>query len=272
MDVDQLFSRWPGEKHGVIGFKIGERAPESLLVLGDVQSNFALASLTKLITAVCAATLVESGYVGFDEVIDQNGATLRMALSHAAGYAPDSEQLLALPGTRRIYSNYGYEKVATYLSNLMRTPFAELAQTSVLSPLGMSNTVLDGHPAYGARGTVGDLVSLAYSLQRTGFLSHDMLSVVTSTQFLDLGGVLPGFGRMEPCPWGAGAEVKGMKSPHWSGSSFGPTSFGHFGRAGGFLLVDPDRKVAVVALGDVDFGSWAIELWPGLTDLVVELL
>ena len=37
-------------------------------------------------------------------------------------------------------------------------------------------------------------------------------------QFPSLAGVLPGFGRHDPNPWGLGVEVRGAKHPHWTGA------------------------------------------------------
>jgi CubicO group peptidase (beta-lactamase class C family) len=36
-----------------------------------------------------------------------------------------------------------------------------------------------------------------------------------------------------------------------------------------FLWVDPDRDLALVALTDRDFGDWAYDLWPALSDSVI---
>ena len=48
-----------------------------------------------------------------------------------------------------------------------------------------------------------------------------------------------------------------------------PRTFGHFGRSGTFLWVDPDAGVALACLTDRDFGDWAKEAWPALSDAVL---
>ncbi|NUS57736.1 MAG: serine hydrolase, partial [Streptomycetaceae bacterium] len=58
-------------------------------------------------------------------------------------------------------------------------------------------------------------------------------------------------------------------SPHWTGGTNSPATFGHFGQAGTFLWVDPEARAATVALADLDFGPWAIEAWPPFNDAVV---
>ena len=271
MDISSLFGTWPGEHHALVGLDLSGPKPEAFLSLGDSQDHYALASITKVISAMTLMSVVDEGYATLDDVIDDRGVTLRMALSHAGGYAPDTGRILAEPATRRIYSNHGYLVAAEHVASQLRTPFAQLVSEHVLGPLSMSETTSDAHPAYGAFGTVGDLSVLVHALLHPQLLSEMALSALRSVQYPELVGVLPGFGRMNPCPWGAGAEVKGSKVPHWSGEAFGTESFGHFGRAGGFILVDPTTLLGIVALGDVDFGPWAAQLWPELTDAVAAL-
>ena len=59
----------------------------------------------------------------------------------------------------------------------------------------------------------------------------------------DLAGIVPGVGRFDPCPWGLGFEIRGAKSPHWTGRTNSPRTFGHFGGAGTMMWVDPDAGV-----------------------------
>ena len=88
--------------------------------------------------------------------------------------------------------------------------------------------------------------------------------------FPGLRGVLPGYGRFDPCDWGLGFEVKGDKTPHWSGTRTSPETFGHFGKAGGFLWVDPVAGLACASLSNREFGPWAVTEWSILADAVVE--
>ena len=93
-----------------------------------------------------------------------------------------------------------------------------------------------------------------------------------SVQFPGLQGVVPGVGRFDDCPWGLGAEIRGTKQPHWTGSRNSPATFGHFGGAGTLLWVDPGVHVACVALTDRPFDEWATEalrLWPAFSDAVL---
>ena len=47
---------------------------------------------------------------------------------------------------------------------------------------------------------------------------------------------------------------------------------GHFGGSGTFLWVDPELGIACAALTTRDFGDWAKEAWPRLSDEVVAAL
>ena len=66
-----------------------------------------------------------------------------------------------------------------------------------------------------------------------------------------------------------GLELRDAKSPHWTGARNSPRTFGHFGRSGTFLWVDPEPGVALACLTDLTFGEWAVEAWPALSDAVV---
>ena len=83
---------------------------------------------------------------------------------------------------------------------------------------------------------------------------------------------LPGLGHQKPNDWGLGFEIRDSKSPHWTGATSSPRTYGHFGQSGTFLWVDPDAGVGCTALTDRDFGSWAIDAWPPFTDGVLAAL
>ena len=48
-----------------------------------------------------------------------------------------------------------------------------------------------------------------------------------------------------------------------------PATFGHFGRSGSFLWVDPVAGVLCAGLTDRPFGPWAARAWPALADAVL---
>ena len=56
------------------------------------------------------------------------------------------------------------------------------------------------------------------------------------------------------------------------GARNSPRTFGHFGRSGTFLWVDPEAGLALACLTDRAFGDWAVDAWPRLADAVLEEL
>jgi CubicO group peptidase (beta-lactamase class C family) len=190
-------------------------------------------------------------------------------LAHASGLAPDSDAVLASPGTRRIYSNRGFEVAADHLAARAGIPFDEYVEAGVIEPLGLSGTRLNGSPAAGASGPIGDLMRLGRELLAPTLVSAGTLARATSVAFPGLTGVLPGFGRQNPNDWGLGVELRDQKRPHWTGTRNSPGTFGHFGRSGSFLWVDPSASVAVGSLSDRPFGPWAVRAWPALSDAVL---
>jgi CubicO group peptidase (beta-lactamase class C family) len=142
----------------------------------------------------------------------------------------------------------------------------------VLAPLGMRATRLDGSPAASGVSTAADLARFAAELQRPTLVRPETLAAAVNVAFPGLNGVLPGFGMQKPNDWGLGFEIRDGKSPHWTGQSSSPRTFGHFGQTGTFLWVDPDREAACVALTDRAFGPWAIRAWPLFTDTILAAL
>jgi CubicO group peptidase (beta-lactamase class C family) len=132
--------------------------------------------------------------------------------------------------------------------------------------------VLAGSAGSGVEGTLQDLLALARELREPTRIAPETLDEARSVQFAGLVGVLPGFGRQEPNDWGLGFELRDGKSPHWTGGSNSPRTYGHFGRSGTFLWVDPDTDVALACLTDLAFGDWAREAWPRLADSVLQEL
>jgi hypothetical protein len=84
-----------------------------------------------------------------------------------------------------------------------------------------------------------------------------------------LDGIVPGFGRFSPCPWGLGPEVRGDKQ-HWMGD-WPAESFGHFGQSGALMLLNVQENVGVVATSTENFGPWAVKLWPEWTSAMRKL-
>jgi CubicO group peptidase (beta-lactamase class C family) len=239
---------------------------------GDTGRPFALASVTKLLAARAAQIAIEEGAVDLDTPAGPRGSTVRHLLSHASGLAMQSAETLAQPGTRRIYSNYGFTVLAETLERAAGIEFDHYLTEAVFEPLGMTASRLDGGAqaaGFGAVSTVADLALFAVDLLKPRTVSAQMHAEATAVQFPGLDGVLPGYGQQRPNDWGLGFEVRDAKTPHWTGTANSVRTFGHFGQSGTFIWADPAADVALVVLTDRDFGDWALPLWPVLADSVI---
>jgi CubicO group peptidase (beta-lactamase class C family) len=183
-----------------------------------------------------------------------------------------SADIMAKPGTRRVYSNYGFAVLAETIEAASAIEFGRYLSEAVLEPLGMTDSSLVGGAeaaGYGATSTVTDLAAFAGDLLRPSTVSQQTHTAATDVQFPGLNGVLPGFGQQRPNDWGLGFEIRDGKSPHWTGSANSVRTYGHFGQSGTFLWVDPDADLALVVLTDRDFGDWAYDRWPAVSDEVL---
>lgn len=237
-------------------------------VAGPAEQIFEWASVTKLVTAVAVWVAVEEGTVDWDDPAGPAGSTLRHLLAHASGLAPDSDDVLTPPGHRRIYSNRGFEVAADHVAGAAGMPFEQYAAEAVLEPLAMIRTSMT-QPAWGAKGALHDLLALARELLEPTLVSPSTHADATAVAFPGLGGVLPGFGFHADKAWGLGVEIRAHKRPHWTGRLNSPRTFGHFGRSGSFLWVDPDAGVAAASLAAEPFGAWATTAWPMLSDAIL---
>lgn len=240
---------------------------------GDTARTFALASVTKPLAARAVQVAVEEGVIDLDTPAGPPGSTVRHLLAHASGLAMHSADVQAQPGTRRVYSNYGFAVLADTVQEQSGIEFGRYLAEAVFEPLGMGASRLDGGAAaagFGAVSSVADLTAFAGDLLTPRTVSAQMHAEATSVQFPGLSGVLPGFGVQRPNDWGLGFEIRDAKSPHWTGRANSPATFGHFGQTGTFIWVDPVADLALVVLTDRDFDEWARPLWPALSDEVVK--
>ena len=239
---------------------------------GDTARTFALASLTKPLVARAAQIAVEEGVVDLDTAAGPPDSTVRHLLAHASGLAMDSDRVLAKPGTRRMYSNYGFTVLAETVQREAGIEFGRYLAEAVFEPLAMGTTRLEGGAeaaGFGATSTVADLATFAGELLRPSTVSAQLHAEATAVQFPGLDGVLPGYGTQRPNDWGLGFEIRDSKSPHWTGAGNSVRTYGHFGQSGGFIWADPVAELALVVLTDRDFGEWALGVWPAISDSVI---
>jgi CubicO group peptidase (beta-lactamase class C family) len=235
---------------------------------GDSSRVFSWASVTKPVVALAALVAAEEGTIDLEEPAGPLGSTMRHLLAHASGLPFDAGAPIAKPGTRRIYSNAGFEAAAERIAANAEMPFEEYLQKAVLNPLGME-AKLRGSPAAGLRGSLDDLAKLMRELLAPTLVAGETFAEATSVQFPGLAGVIPDLGRFDPNDWGLGFELKDGKQPHFSGTLTSPRTFGHWGGSGTFVWVDPERGLALGVLTDLQFGDWAKEAWPPFSDAVV---
>ena len=118
---------------------------------GPADRPFPWASVTKILTALAVWIAIEEGTVSWDDPVGPPGATLAHLLAHASGLSPDSDAVLAPPGSRRICLNRGFELAADHLATNAGMPFADYLAAGVAEPLQLETTTLDGSAAHGSR-------------------------------------------------------------------------------------------------------------------------
>jgi len=146
---------------------------------------FEVASLTKPVFVYCVLKLVDSGVLGLDtslmeyyppDLLEKNviGHPLnqegfetewfckinaRMILSHTSELPHDNlNRLLKLefePGSRWLYSSYGYEYLQKVVEYLRGEPLEETVNSLVLQPLGMKDSGMKWREEYSTRAAVG---------------------------------------------------------------------------------------------------------------------
>ena len=267
ISIESILDRWPAEHVGcaLVG------PDETIGHWGDINRAFELASVTKAIVSLGCWVALEEGSLGLDDAVGPPGCTVAHLMAHASGLPFEGTAPTAAAGARRIYSNTGFEVLAAHLETAVGFSWQEYMIAAVCEPLGLASTHFGPSAARSATSTVHDLARLCRELLRPTLISATTLAEATSNQFGDIAGVVPGFGRHDPCPWGLGVEIRGAKLPHWTGRRCSARTFGHFGGAGTFVWIDPDRNLAAVGLGNTAFGPWASDLWPALSDALISI-
>ncbi len=248
--------------------------------VGDDTRVVRIASVTKPLVGYAICVAVEEGTLALDVplgFIDGHPVhpdlTVRHLLSHAGGYNFDGPKPVTTPGRRRMYSNTGFDLLGAALAESAGMPVARYVGEAVFAPLGMTSTELRGSPAKDVWSNVRDLGRFLDELLHPTLISDATFAQYTEVQWPDLAGVVPGLGSYNPCPWGLGVEIRGRKSPHWTGLTNSPGTFGHFGGSGTFLWVDGDAlggPLAAVCLTDREFGPWSLDVWPVLSDAILD--
>ncbi|NNE95253.1 MAG: beta-lactamase family protein [Acidimicrobiales bacterium] len=264
-DPSSLPGSWPvGKVAAVWTNKSGE-----LTTLGPVIDGFGLASVTKPLFSYALLVASEEGTLGLDDALGPPGSTVAHVMAHASGLGPETGDPSTAPGTRRIYSNAGFDLLGAALADAAGMSPADYLREAVCEPLGMSSTWLEGSPAHGAVSTVRDLIRFCDEVLDPVLIHTTTLEHALEPFLPELIGVLPGFGRQSPNPWALGFEIRGTKRPHWNGASAPAHTVGHFGGAGTFLWVDRRARRFAVCLTDTPFGPWAGHAWPLFNEAIL---
>jgi CubicO group peptidase (beta-lactamase class C family) len=265
LEALEQVDRWPAANvaAGVV------RGGETVAGRGQRDREFRWASVTKPAAALAVLVAAEEGIVDLDEAAGPPGSTVRHLLAHASGLPFEGREPISAPGRRRIYSNTGFEILGELLAERAEMPFASYLAQAVFAPLGM-RAELRGPAGSAVFGSLDDVLALAGELLTPSLIAPETLAEATTVQFPGLAGVIPGMGRFDPNDWGLGLELRDEKPGHWSGTRVSSRTFGHWGGSGTFVWVDPEADVALAVLSDRDFGRWAKEAWPRLSDAVYE--
>lgn len=164
------------------------------------QTSYALASVTKPMTATAVMMLAERGLVDLDAPIerylgdarltgkagDPQAATVRRVADHTAGlslfytffYEDESVarppfaqtvgrygMLVTAPGERHQYSNLGYGLLDELVAHVSGVPYARFMANEIFAPLGMAHSAIDAP-------TLGD-VAIAYGPDGVAYPRYD---------------------------------------------------------------------------------------------------
>ena len=187
------------------------------------------------------------------------------------------------PGSEVLYSNIGYGLLALVVEARAGARFRDALHDLVLTPLGIEG-YLGGEPPRapariadvrgrhratplepfnssfwrslalpwaGLATTAAGALALvrAFRGHPPGFLSPPLRATAIANQTDGLPGGFIEPLRWNPCPWGLGPEVRGVKEPHWIPAIVGADSFGHTGASGCLAWAAPGAGVAWAILG-----------------------
>lgn len=109
-------------------------------------TRFPIASITKSFTAAAILQLADAGKLALDDPIPPHGFTIRQLLTHTSGLPPEEDgatlqtvKLKAPPGTKEIYSNFGYNVLATIVENASGEKFSVYVTNHLTHGLPQTN-------------------------------------------------------------------------------------------------------------------------------------
>ena len=260
MSVSSIIEGWPG-RPAVQVLRLRDGFAEVVAQAGDLDERRAWASVSKMAVSLAFGVEFDWGLHTYTDALGPHGASIANLLSHSSGLGLEESDRVVPVGTRRIYSNYGVDLAVRAIVG--DNDPARWLDDRIFRPLGMHDSTLEGRPAAGVVGSTRDMAILAQAWLRPDGVSTPTRDRLVTPYIPALDGVVPGFGRFSPCPWGLGPEIRGQKE-HWMGD-WPPASFGHFGQSGALMLLNAQEQIGVVATSTQDFGPWAVDLWSAWT-------
>ena len=117
-----------------------------------IGEQYNTASVGKLFTGTAIMRLAEAGRLSIDDTLGlflaagtrpaaAGRVALKYVLSHTSGIQRGVDTLVAQPGTRFTYENYGYHLLANVVEAVAGVPFDEHYRVSMFTPLGMTRTL-----------------------------------------------------------------------------------------------------------------------------------
>ena len=241
MDALALIDDWPVDTAAV-----GVASAEGVLARrGPADRVLAWASVTKLVTAGAVLVAAEEGIVELDEPAGPPGSTLRHLLAHASGLPLDGDAADREAGDAADLLERGDRGRRGARRRAGRDAVRRLPDRRRPRAGRAARRASTGRPRRRSPGRSTISWRSAASCSRRGFSRRRRSRRRRASPFPGLSGVLPGYGKQDPNDWGLGFELRDGKAPHWTGARNSPRTFGHFGRAGTFLWVDPEAGLAL---------------------------
>lgn len=263
---NSIVADWPGQPTAVV-FRVEGGVVRIVAQAGDLSERRPWASVSKMAVSLAFGVEFDWGLHQYTDGLGPRGATLANLLSHSSGLGLEECDPVVAVGTKRVYSNYGFDYAVGAVVG--ENDPANWLDGRIFRPFGMHTTRLEGRPSANVVGSTEDLVTLAVAWLRPDAVASTTRTRLCTPYLPTLDGIVPGFGRFTPCPWGLGPEIRGEKS-HWMGD-WPPASFGHFGQSGALMLVNVDEQIGLVATSSEPFGAWAVSLWPKWTTSMRQL-
>ena len=221
-------------------------------------------SVTKLATAVAVLVAAEEGIVDLDEPAGPPGSTLRHLLAHASGLPFEGDAADRAAGRAADLLEHGLR--ARRGARRASAPRCRSPRTS--STCGASRSRARRRRASRRRSRRCSSSRASCSSRRGSRPRRSPRR--PPSQFPGLEGVLPGFGRVAAERLGARLRAAGREAPALDGRrATRRRRSGTSAASGTFLWVDPEARLALACLTDLDFGRWAKEAWPRLADAVL---